>query len=616
MLSGYHISWVYHAIPDISAWLPLLLLSAEMLARNAYRRAFFTMALAGVLLLLSGHPESAFTGAMGVGFYFLIRKCQTHPTFLDWLRSVQVAGLAWGFALGVCAIQILPFWEYLVNSQTYAHRVEESSALHFYSGGFFPIFWVPRFFGAQPDGAFWADGVNVSPFMLMAYAGIPTFLGIALLLASKREMAWHRDPALAFILPSILFLLFAFRIPETLFNMNLPIFGSIWGSWFLVFPMMSFSFLAGIGYQRWSTYNRRVFDSWPVISILIVVAVLIGIRYYIDRNLLSATGVLSYLHTQLLIAATLTIIGATLAVLTGKAKIRTPAMALLCCLLAFDLLWASRGIVTSSPREHLFPVTPLLQRISELSPPARINTVSARILTGTLQPFGVEEVYAYDGILPARMWDFLGNISGRERARLEALTSAEFYLHDPRKEPTFPIDTPGRYELLDTVDRVEIYRDTHAFPRAYLANRLEVMANSKSTFDRLLNPDFDPRTTVLTEEAVPFNGSPDVTDAGTAHVTQRTFNSVRIEVNSKSESILVLTDAYFPGWKATVDGVDAAVFPTYRTFRGIVVPQGSHTVEFRYQPKSFRIGAGISVFVLFAGLLMPFIWRAKKTSDA
>lgn len=80
---------------------------------------------------------------------------------------------------------------------------------------------------------------------------------------------------------------------------------------------------------------------------------------------------------------------------------------------------------------------------------------------------------------------------------------------------------------------------------------------------------------------------------------------VEIVVQAPGPRLLVLTDVYYPGWKATVGGREAPIYPANLAFRGVVVEPGSHAVVFTYEPTSFALGAmlaGLSTFVL-AGLL-------------
>ena len=76
---------------------------------------------------------------------------------------------------------------------------------------------------------------------------------------------------------------------------------------------------------------------------------------------------------------------------------------------------------------------------------------------------------------------------------------------------------------------------------------------------------------------------------------------------------LVLNDAYYPGWKATINGQPADIFPAYYAFRGLILPPGQHTIEFRYRPASFTWGvwiSGVSLLVLLGAVASEFlIWR-------
>ena len=63
----------------------------------------------------------------------------------------------------------------------------------------------------------------------------------------------------------------------------------------------------------------------------------------------------------------------------------------------------------------------------------------------------------------------------------------------------------------------------------------------------------------------------------------------------------MLSDAYYPDWDVRIDGERAEIFPAYYVFRGVVVPDGQHTVEFSYFPTSLSIGLLISTAAMLAG---------------
>ena len=88
-----------------------------------------------------------------------------------------------------------------------------------------------------------------------------------------------------------------------------------------------------------------------------------------------------------------------------------------------------------------------------------------------------------------------------------------------------------------------------------------------------------------------------------------------LHVDAGCGGVLVLPDVYFPGWTATVNSEDRTVYATDGAFRGVVVPKGASRVDFRYEPRAFRIGtafgaAALAVF-LAAGVVSIRRRRAR-----
>jgi len=89
---------------------------------------------------------------------------------------------------------------------------------------------------------------------------------------------------------------------------------------------------------------------------------------------------------------------------------------------------------------------------------------------------------------------------------------------------------------------------------------------------------------------------------------------VELAVEATNDCILVLADCYFPGWKAYIGEKEAEIFPVFYTFRGILMPRGTHTVVFRYEPWTFQLGLAVSVATLVTALgiaLFLILWRSR-----
>jgi len=85
------------------------------------------------------------------------------------------------------------------------------------------------------------------------------------------------------------------------------------------------------------------------------------------------------------------------------------------------------------------------------------------------------------------------------------------------------------------------------------------------------------------------------------------------QASARDSSLLILTDIFYPGWKAFVDGRPAPIRRVDYLLRGVALPPGSHRVEFRYQPASFRAGWIISLLGLLVTVAAAVIgWRTHR----
>jgi hypothetical protein len=155
----------------------------------------------------------------------------------------------------------------------------------------------------------------------------------------------------------------------------------------------------------------------------------------------------------------------------------------------------------------------------------------------------------------------------------------------------------GRFRLVHSGD-VKIYENLDALPRAFVVPQMMGVGNDAAALTAMNDPDFDPAKVVV------LNGTVGVGHAQAAHlsyeanITSYASERIVIETTGEDDGWLVLTDAWYPGWRATVDGVPAEIVRADVLFRGVQVPAGPHRVEFTYAPMSFLVGAGMSVLTL------------------
>lgn len=87
-----------------------------------------------------------------------------------------------------------------------------------------------------------------------------------------------------------------------------------------------------------------------------------------------------------------------------------------------------------------------------------------------------------------------------------------------------------------------------------------------------------------------------------------------IDVTTIEPALLVVADAYDPGWHATVDGTDTPVYPANLLFRGLFIPAGAHQVVMSYRPRTFPAGLALAGIAFLVGGAM--LWRGTKAGGS
>ncbi|MCL4465928.1 MAG: YfhO family protein [Chloroflexi bacterium] len=168
---------------------------------------------------------------------------------------------------------------------------------------------------------------------------------------------------------------------------------------------------------------------------------------------------------------------------------------------------------------------------------------------------------------------------------------------------------------------VRIYENRQALPRAFLVDSVTRALDMKTAIVMMKQPQVDPAQTAIVEGISPDQAAGIGSGGGTVAVRGYASTNVVLDVDAQADSCLVLTDSFYPGWVAIVDGREVPIYATDLAFRGVFVPKGQHVVSFSYQPTSFSAGMGLAVaafivLVLVAAGLVPWRWRGGRPSQA
>jgi len=151
---------------------------------------------------------------------------------------------------------------------------------------------------------------------------------------------------------------------------------------------------------------------------------------------------------------------------------------------------------------------------------------------------------------------------------------------------------------------IKLYAFDDTLPRAYFSPCAEQALTSAEALTRMAASGWDARHSLLVDGPALGTCSPSTTMRSASVVTYEP-ELVRVRVEVPDTGYLVLLDAYYPGWMATVDGVAEPIMRANSMFRAVLVPAGDHTVEFRFRPDSLRVGGAISL--VSVGLLLALV---------
>jgi hypothetical protein len=169
-------------------------------------------------------------------------------------------------------------------------------------------------------------------------------------------------------------------------------------------------------------------------------------------------------------------------------------------------------------------------------------------------------------------------------------------------------------------DGVKIYRNDAVLPRAYVVSQARVISDDQKLLAELLSQTFDARRTVLlrpaqSQESISYSSIPSYPLSLTSLSPEYSPNAVKIKVSLDRDGCLVLSDTYYPGWRAYVDGEEREILRANYAFRAVSLESGQHTVLFKYNPPSFKMGLAISLatwVAIILGLVVPGIQRCRR----
>ncbi|HZE99758.1 MAG TPA: hypothetical protein VE981_22315 [Planctomycetota bacterium] len=253
--------------------------------------------------------------------------------------------------------------------------------------------------------------------------------------------------------------------------------------------------------------------------------------------------------------------------------------------------------------------------------PFRIATVNAAQLDvfGRCELAKLDAVGGFDPMM-LRTYTELTNI-----ARGEPIDGLTLAMHAARPGPVFDLlgarywllpileDLPTGWRVAGRLESGYIYENPGALPRAFLVGRSVVLPSAAARLEFLGSKTFRPDSVVVLESGQPETFPDAEGRLQGARILERDSGRYAIEVNPGAPSFLVLTESFYPGWKAEIDGVPAELLRADHLVQAVRVPSGRHRVVFTYRSTLLPLGMAIGILALGIPLGLH-LYRRKRGS--
>jgi len=604
---GFITEWQGQASGDAAIWLPLICYGIHRLNRDLNGTAMVIASFALAMPILAGHPETgAHSSLTAIGLALMLWMFPSTPDVRTFDRRFAARFVLTGMlALGFASIQMIPTLEWLNLLGPQYDLAWPVMDIH-QGQGFFSrdILSDPSSAGiAVPEGA--------------SYAGM-----LGLLCASLAMLHRSRRYVLFFLVIASLATAVAFGIePIRWVVTHLPFLKSLKNGRLTLVVDFAIAAMAGLGISVLADIGKGKHSASIRASLGLLFVTFAGALFCIYEVHLATPAPVEFWRSPwgslvFLIAGLLLIVCAIFGRLHGKALAIS-----VCVLAAIEMVSFSYGYFGFSTRP-LYPAAPVFEFLRKQGDPTGFRVAKQDypipINSGILYGFDAADGYELSS---ERLRTFCSDLIEKRddglMFRTEGILSASDRRIDLLNIKYFVVDKPGEsFDRMMASERfspifhdagVAVFENKNVLPRVFLnsLDSIEVVADAQSQLERLRQSTFDPQKAVLFRTAPTGTRSlvPSTTDfKREVHISRRELNGFTLRTDASQASVAVISQVYYPGWKAMLDGQDVEVHPVNYALTGVVVPAGQHEIQFYFRPGALGIGAALSIMSLIVGL--------------
>jgi hypothetical protein len=617
---GYLDVWFEMGIVGHAAlWFPFILWGMTKFIRTK-KTVFLVLSALGIASsLLSGHPQTTAYVLIFSVSYFL---------YIGWnkltKRQLFIGLLILGTGITLAAIQIIPTYELLTHSVQ--DKITATRIFHKFitPPSHIAMLFAPDFFGNPATNNFW--GKDYGEFM--SYSGVVVLLFAFIGFYSQFK---NKIVRLSIIMTVIAFLIaFVPFIADLLFRSPIPLLNTELPSRTMFLAAMGFVLTSAYGVDAAQTISFKKIVP-PVIFFFVIYVVIWIVVYTMHGDQANIT-----VTKHNIVLPTIIAFLAGFVILFRKfTKHFFILWIIIFSCMGFEYSYFLDKYLPWSPRQYMFPQQELLTKLETITPPNRIYGYdTANIATNLPVQWRLQSPEGYDPL-------YIKNYS----ELLDAATTGKLETDLPRSDALLPSSLPSqdsyrkqvllnllgvkyvldkddsapkvwsprpdrfpanRFQLIYQHYKWKIYENTQALPRALVFYNYDVVPQKDKAIQKIFDPTFPYTQKLLLTTSPSFLGQ--TAPATPATITQYSPNTVEIATDTNKTGLLFLSDNYYPGWQATIDGKPESILLADYSFRAVEVTSGKHVVKFSYEPISFYLGA---IITLLSAIILGVVSKIK-----
>lgn len=606
---------------DAFIWFPLILLIYEKAIKKQKIIYGISAAFPIALTLLAGASQIAAFSLLSAFIYFTLRAITNLPKInkFQYLKRVFVIfSLSIGIGFLLSSVQTIPTSEFSklsARSNGLSYSFASDFSLH-------PkqiiSFVLPYFFGNPANGTYWGKG---NFWSLNGYVGVlPLLLALISLAIKPRRLT------IIFFILGVFALLFSFGKYSFIFPFfykYVPQFDFFRApARFLYVYAFSLAMLAGIGTSILIQKAFLLKKYLSKISVSIFLTSIFGFtisiflsnknigfyeRYILNNSYavgINHSALYSQLIQDLLTFSLILLTFSIILFLKIKNKIGINVLkVLLAIILSLDLWLFNSKIISFKKINEVYNTPNPINEIKKDKTIFRIFDKEGLYLPVT-QKNKIENITGVHSLYIKDYRDFVWAVGLHENKPYESF----FEIKD--------IEYPIFLDLLNVkyiISNGKVWENTNFLPRAYVVPNA-IIASKDSIFKKLKEEKFDPKKQIILSKKTDVR----LTNSSSfkeIKILRREPNRIRLKASLEEAGFLVLSEIYYPGWKAFDNGHELEIYNADYILRSIYLSGGSHDISFVYSPTSYKIGKTISLLTLMLCMVFLIYKRIYRFVD-